>query len=184
MKKKLIAVSAIAAAALTLGSVTSAAAYDGRGDRGEKLNSILGGLVSKGTLTQTQVDSITKALGDARSAMKAIHEAERAAHQKVITDTLGISAETLTSRLKAGESLATIAGAKKADLIAALVAYHTKKIDAAVTSGKLTAERAASMKSNLTDHVTKMVEGLKGPHKGHPGKGFMHGKKHGKGPRG
>jgi len=88
--------------------------------------------------------------------------------------------------LKAGETLAAIAGVKKDALITALVAFHTKQIDDAVASGKLTSERAASMKANLKDHVTAMVERVKGPRDDHhKGKKFGHkgGKGFGHGPR-
>ena len=105
----------------------------------------------------------------------------------VITTTLGIDAATLKSRLDAGDSLATIAGAKKDALITALVAFETKRIDAAVTAGKLKAERATEMKSKLKDFVTKMVErkqdmgkgpkGIGGP----KGPGDFMGKGHGRG---
>lgn len=199
MKKKLIAASVLSVAALTLGSVTVANAYDGRSDR-DKVSTVLGGLVSKGTLTQAQVDAIKKAFDDARGEMRAKIDAERAAHEKVITDALGISAADLATRLKAGDSLATIAGAKKDALITALVAHHTKKINDALAAGKLTAAQAASMKANLKDHVTRMVENSRGtgqggrdgdgmgPHgKGHHGKGphgMGHHGKDGKGPKG
>lgn len=169
MKKKLIAASVVAGLALTLGGVAGASAHDRMGEKGQGLSSILTGLVSKGTLTQTQVDAITKALTDARGAAKAAHDAARAEHIKVITDTLGVDAATLKSRLEAGESLATIAGAKKDALITALVAYETKKIDAAVTAGKLTAAQATAMKANLSAHVTAKVEATKGMGKGPKG---------------
>lgn len=169
MKKKLIAASVVAGLALTLGGVAGASAHDRMGEKGQGLTSILTGLVSKGTLTQTQVDAITKALTDARGAAKAAHDAARAEHIKVITDALGIDEATLKSRVEAGESLATIAGAKKDALITALVAYETKKIDAAVTAGKLTAAQATAMKANLSAHVTAKVEATKGMGKGPKG---------------
>jgi polyhydroxyalkanoate synthesis regulator phasin len=169
MKKKLIAASVVAGLALTLGGVAGASAHDRMGEKGQGLSSILTGLVSKGTLTQTQVDAITKALTDARGAAKAAHDAARAEHIKVITDALGIDEATLKSRVEAGESLATIAGAKKDALITALVAYETKKIDAAVTAGKLTAAQATAMKANLSAHVTAKVEATKGMGKGPKG---------------
>lgn len=169
MKKKLIAASVVAGLALTLGGVAGASAHDRMGDKGQGLTSILTGLVSKGTLTQTQVDAITKAMTDARDAAKAAHDAARAEHIKVITDALGIDEATLKSRVEAGESLATIAGAKKDALITALVAYETKKIDAAVTAGKLTAAQATAMKANLSAHVTAKVEATKGMGKGPKG---------------
>ena len=96
----------------------------------------------------------------------------------VITATLGIDATTLHNRLAAGESLATIAGAKKDALIAALVADETKQIDAAVTAGKLTADQAATLKSGLTAHVTEEVNEV-----GHM-RGMMDGKRGGKGGHG
>ena len=116
MKKKLIAASLVAGLALTLGGVAGASAHDRMGDKGQGLTSILTGLVSKGTLTQTQADAITKALTDARGVAKAAHDAARAEHIKVITDTLGIDAAALKSRLDAGDSLATIAGTKKDEI--------------------------------------------------------------------
>jgi len=80
--------------------------------------------------------------------------------------------------LQAGESLAQIAGAKKDALIAALVADKTKRIDAAVTAGTLTAAQATQMKANLVAHVTEKVNavGGKGP--------FGKGPKGPKGPKG
>lgn len=167
MKKKLIAASVVAGLALTLGGVAGASAHDkGMGGKGQGLATILDGLKTKGTLTQAQVDAINKAITDARATADSNREAKRAEHLKVITDALGIDAATLKSRLDAGESLATIAGAKKDALIAAMVAYETKEIDAAVTAGKLTAAQATTMKANLKDRVTAHVEATPGKGKG------------------
>lgn len=186
-KKKLIAASVITGVALTLGSVSGALAHDGRGGKGAGLSTVLDGLVGKGTLTSAQVDAIKKALDDARGASKAEHDARHAAHLKVITDTLGITEADLTARLKAGDSLATIAGAKKDTLISALVAFHTKQIDDAVAAGKVAAAQASTMKANLKDRVTAEVERTKGfgkeGKKGHKG-GMKGGKGHFHGPRG
>lgn len=163
MKKKLIAASVVTGVALTLGSVSGAFAHDGRGGKGAGFASVLDGLVGKGTLTAAQADAIKKAMEDARVAEKSAHDARDAERVKVITETLGISEADLTARLKAGDSLATIAGAKKDSLISALVALHTKKIDADVAAGKLTAAQATTLKANLKDHVTAEVERTKGP---------------------
>ena len=156
MKNRLIAGSAIAALTLSLATATGAVADDKSRD-GKGISSILSELVSKGTLTQAQVDAISKAMQDARSAGKAAHEAAKAERVKVITDALGIDAATLEAKRKAGQSLAAIAGDKKDALIAALVAFESKKIDAAVASGKLSAERATALKSKLTAGITAMV---------------------------
>lgn len=178
-KKKLIAVSALAGVAITLGSTGLASAHGPMGGKGGGLTTVLSGLVSKGTLTQAQVDAINKALQDARAAGDAARAAERAAFTKVITDTLGITEATLTSRLQAGDSLATIAGAKKDALITALVALETKEIDAAVAAGKITSAQATTMKANLKDRVTARVENARGMGRGMDhdgmGKGMGHG---------
>jgi len=82
--------------------------------------------------------------------------------------------------MKAGDTLATIAGAKKDALIAALVAFHTKQIDDAVAAGKLTANQATKLKANIKDRVTAGVERAKGPRDGF---GHHKGMKGGKGPK-
>ena len=148
-------------------------------------------LVAKGTLP----DAKAKAITDAVTAAEAAEAANRPAFggpmggpmggfmnpgkDAIITATLGIDATTLHNRLAAGESLATIAGAKKDALIAALVADETKQIDAAVTAGKLTAAQATTLKANLTSHVTAEVNeaGHVGPMGGMGG--HMGGRGHG-----
>jgi hypothetical protein len=102
--------------------------------------------------------------------------ADRAAMEALVSKTIGVDTATIKSRLQAGESLAQIAGAKKDALIAALVADHTKRIDAAVTAGKLTAAQATEMKANLVAHVTEEINevGGKGPKGGRGGHGHEH----------
>ena len=100
----------------------------------------------------------------------------------MISTTIGIDSATVKSRLAAGETLAAIAGAKKDALIATLVADETKRIDAAVTAGKLTAAQATILKAGLVAHVTNEVNqvrpvGSKGEMDSRKGK-------HGKGEKG
>ncbi|MFM6841987.1 MAG: hypothetical protein ACKOVI_06200 [Candidatus Planktophila sp.] len=158
----------------------------GKLGRGEELAAILSGLVAKGTITQSQADAIIAA----HAAADAARDADRPAmgpnggfggpfgdHLTVIASTLGLDTTTVLTRLKAGETLATIAGTKKDALITALVADETKEIDAAVAAGKLTAAQATTLKANLTAHVTDMVNatapagGMKGHREGRGGKG-------------
>ena len=147
--KKRIAAVAITIAALTAGSTGIASAHNGSGKGGVK-----------------------------SAANKEAHEAQRVAKEALVASTLGIDAATIKTRLAAGETLGVIAGVKKAALITALVAFETKAIDARVAAGTMTAAQATVKKANLTDHVTKMVDSVKGL-KG--GKGM--GKGMGKGPR-
>ncbi len=207
-KKKVVAI-AITTVALTAGSFGVATAASkttkvsqttvrtisnpnaaGKVGRGAELSALLATLVSKGTITQAQADAIVAAHTAADAARDALRPAKDGLKGPfgdkltVIASTLGTDTTTVLTRLKAGESLATIAGAKKDALIAALVADETKKIDAAVTAGALTSAQATELKANLVAHVTAEVNAtapIGGP-KGGPmgGKG---GKGHG-GPRG
>jgi hypothetical protein len=169
MKKKFVAVVATTAIALSVSATAVASADNGKGK--ERLGSALSGLVSKGTITQSQADAINKALADARVAGKVVLDKNRAAELAVITSTLGITEDALKTRMKAGDSLATIAGANKDALIAALVAYKTKVISDAQTAGKITAERAAKMKANVTTQVTERVNNPRPPRGPHGPKG-------------
>ena len=180
--KKRMAAVAITIAALTAGSVGVASAHDGAG-KGAVKGTALAELVKAGTITQAQADAITKKFDDLKTTMdankaanKAARDAHHAAEEALVASTLGIDAATIKTRLAAGETLGAIAGTKKPALISALVALETKEIDARVTAGTLTAAQATTLKANLTDHVTKMVDSVKGPkhgkgHKGHKGMG-------------
>jgi len=214
-KKKVIAV-AITTVALTVGSVgIGQAASKAKvvstkitrtssngvanpmaksGGHAADLAATLSALVAKGTITQAQADAITAAATAAQTAkrtaqdaMHAAKDAARVALEALISKTIGVDSATIRTRLAAGESLGAIAGAKKAELIALLVADKTKRIDADVTAGKLTAEQATTLKAGLTAHVTAEVDsvgGKRGPGMGHkegkggrghggPGKGGM-----------
>lgn len=145
----------------TITSIANQAA-SGKLGRGEELSALLSTLVTKGTITQAQADAIIAAHTAAEAARDALRppKGDKASMDErlaVIAKTLGIDTTTVLSRLKGGETLATIAGAKKDALIAALVADETKRIDAAVTAGTLTAAQATELKANLVAHVTDEV---------------------------
>ena len=168
VSKKKIVVAVITALALSVGVSGTASAHN------------------KGMKTTEE-----RAAKDAqRAANKAAHEAERAAFEALVAKTIGVDAAIIKTRLAAGETLGAIAGAKKADLIDLIVADHTKRIDAHVTAGKLTAAQATTMKAGLVAHVTAEVDSVRGPkggpgmggHKGHKGHKGGHGPKGGKTP--
>jgi len=192
-KKKVIAI-AITTMALTVGTVgvSSAASRNSvkvsigkgmhlPGAQQDKLAGILSDLVKKGTLTQAQVDALNAAIAAARTAEdakritdQATRDADRVAFEALIAKTIGVDAATIKTRLAAGETLGAIAGAKKAELIAVIVADHTKRIDADVAAGRLTAAQATTIKADLVAHVTAEVDSVRGPGmggKGGPGKG-------------
>jgi polyhydroxyalkanoate synthesis regulator phasin len=185
-KKKVLAV-VITTLALTAGSIGVAGAASNSSQRvsvtkvsgqmgiasQQAMETLLKDLVAKGTITQAQADSIAAAIAAAKAAVKKDRKlgdkfrefkADRAEKQNLISGIIGLDTATIHSRLKAGESLAQIAGTKKDALIAALVADHTKRIDAAVTAGTLTAEQATKMKSKVVEHVTAKVNAVGGKH--------------------
>lgn len=181
MKKKLIAIAVALGLALTAGSAIAASAHDGKG-RGGGLDGVLSGLVGKGTLTQSQVDAIKKAMEDGHAEAHAARVAEAAEFEKLVATTIGVDTPTITTRLTAGESLGAIAGAKRQALIDALIAYHTKKIDQAVTDGKLTTAQATTLKAGLSAQVTFFVDRVPGSLFG--GRGGHMGPRDGDGDRG
>ena len=141
-------IATIATVAVALTVSSSAIALADNGNGKDRLGSLLSGLVAKGTITQSQADAIVKAQTDA-----------------------------IKARLKAGESLATIAGAKKDTLIAAITAEINRQIDAAVVAGKLTAAQGAERKAKTAENVTKRVNNLRPPHGDKPGRSDKNGAK-------
>jgi polyhydroxyalkanoate synthesis regulator phasin len=152
-----------------------------KGDQGAGLATVLSTLVKAGTITQAQADAITAAATAARSAHEANKGANRQAHQTLIATTIGKSAAEIQDGLAAGKSLGVIAGDKRAALITALVADATKRMDAAVAAGKMTATQATSLKADLTAHVTAQVDAVRpaiGPGMGKGGHKGGHGPNH------
>jgi polyhydroxyalkanoate synthesis regulator phasin len=152
-----------------------------KGDQGAGLATVLSTLVKAGTITQAQADAITAAATAARSAHEANKGANRQAHQTLIATTIGKSAAEIQDGLAAGKSLGVIAGDKRAALITALVADATKRMDAAVAAGKMTATQATSLKADLTAHVTAQVDAVRpaiGPGMGKGGQKGGHGPNH------
>ena len=159
----------------------------------EAVNSVLSALVTKGTITQAQADAIKAAFAAAAPVRgmdgpgKGIgpNDADRVALEALVSKTIGVDSATIRTRLAAGESLGAIAGAKKAELVSVLVAEETKRIDANVTAGKLTAAQATTLKAGLTAHITAEIDqvgGKRGPAMGGPdrgGKGEKGGRGHG-----
>ena len=158
----------------------------GKPARGAEIASVLAGLVTSKVITQSQSDSITAAFAatkldddsnrpapgaDKGRGMGDLLAIDRAAVNALIARTLGTDTATVTAALKAGKSLAQIAGDKTPALITALVAYLTVQIDAAAAAvpAKITAAQATAMKANLLANVTATVNAVR-PEMG-PGKG-------------
>jgi len=174
-KKKVIAV-VVTALALTAGSIGVAGAASKASHKAPNKVSA--------TKAETRASAPTDCWPDPMGRKGGPLDANRAAMEALVSATIGVDSATVKSRLKAGESLAQIAGAKKDALIAVLVADKTKRIDADVTAGKITAAQAAEKKANLVAHVTEEINevGGKGHKGGKDGRGG-HGRDH-RGPKG
>jgi hypothetical protein len=86
---------------------------------------------------------------------------------------LGITEADLQTKLRAGQTLAQIAnataGKSRDGLVNALVADATTKIDAEQTAGKITADQATQLKSNLSTRIGQLVDST-GPVPGRRGR--------------
>lgn len=143
-----------------------------RGNRGRGFDEAMDELVKEGTITQEQADKIKAKLkskmGDrGRDGFRGLIRAGLEETAKSI----GITEEQLKAELKAGKSIAEVAQAHGVDpqkVINDLVAAANTKIDEAVASGKLPADRASKLKQSLNEHITKLVNAKRG-HKGEGG---------------
>ena len=146
---------------------------------------VLAKLVTAGTITQAQSTAILAALqaahaaahpqmGDGNGGQGMGHPGVNIQEDlTVITTTLGITSAQLQTDLAAGKSLATIAGAKTAALITALVTAETTEINARVTSGAITQAQATTLIAGLNAAITTAVNST--PPVGGPGHGRGHG---------
>src|SRR5690242_5600941 len=138
----------------------------------DKVKAILDGLVSKGTITQTQEDAILQAFKDAApakpsfppkpgrptgpSVMSFVGDLTKAA-----ADYLGLDAKTLLTQLRGGKSVADIANATPGKTAQGAIDAITKaaddRLDAAVAAKKLTADQAAALKPKIATEVSSFV---------------------------
>jgi uncharacterized protein (DUF433 family) len=87
----------------------------------------------------------------------------------VAAEAIGIPARELGRELRGGTTIAEVAQDHDVDpqqVVDAIVAAATERIDAAVAAGKLDADRAATIKGNLDERVTNLVN--REPRRHHP----------------
>lgn len=133
------------------------------------LDDSLAALVKDGTLTQAQADAVKSKVAETaktvQSERKAQREERRQAMESTAATALGMSVSDLQAQLQSGRTLAQVAQEKGVDVgkvTAALVDAADKRIDQAVTDGKLDASGAATMKQRVAERITSMV--TDGPH--------------------
>lgn len=147
---------------------------------------VLDALVAKGTITAAQETAIIAVFEAARPTPPVGMGGfggmggQMSGLDNVIITTLGITQANLEANEQAGKTLASLAGAKTASLISAIVAFETTQINAQVTAGRLTAAQAQTLIAGLPALVTTAVNTVGGPGMG-MGAG-MGGRGHDRGP--
>jgi len=159
-----LATGVVGAAALTPAS--AATSSNPVSSRLAELKNALSGLVSDGTLTQTQADKVASTLdsklpdrhhgGRHDGLRREIFAQEAAAAAK----TLGLTPAQLRAQLQSGKSLAQVAAAQKVSvttLVDALVTVAKDQLAVDVKAGRITQARAdtisAGLRQRITDHV-------------------------------
>jgi hypothetical protein len=95
-----------------------------------------------------------------------VERADRTARRhgvlKVAAQAIGIERKALVTALRDGQSLAEVAEANDVEpevVVDAIVKARNKRIDAALDAGRITEDRAATMRSRAPERVTKLVNG-------------------------
>ena len=201
---KRTATAALAGLALAgLIGVGVAVADDGSGPVG-RLSDVLSGLVSAGTITQEQADTVAEALTDARAEALAERDAARTEREaevdSLLQRVLGKDLDQVRSELASGSTLLEIAGDDAQALADGMLDLLGARLDQAVAEGRLTDDQAATALERATEHADAWVAGRDtgrggglglllggmGPrgHGGDLGPGFGMGRGHGPGVRG
>ena len=169
-----LATGAIGAVAMTPASATTS--ENAVTSRLAGIKSALSGLVSNGTLTQSQANKVASTLESklpkgglggpggfgGHFGGLGIGKAHDAAAKA-----LGLTADKLHQALEGGKSLADVAKAQKvsvSSLVKAMVNAVQTEIAAAVKDGTMTQAQADRMKSSLTARITDRVNDVRPDH--------------------
>ena len=137
------------------------------------IKSALSGLVTDGTLTQSQADKVATTLDTklprggpgghggpgGRFGRLGMHQARDAAAKA-----LGLTTDKLHAALEGGKSLADVAKAQKvsvATLVRAMVKATEADLATAVKDGRMTQAQADTMKASLTTRITDHVNDVR-----------------------
>ena len=152
-----------------------------------ELKSALSGLVSDGTLTQSQADKVATTLdsklprrgGPGRHGPFGGPGGHGPRHELRVQEfaaaakTLKLTPAQLRDKLRAGTSLAAVAkaqGVSVNDLVAALVTVAQDQLAVDVKAGRLTQAQSDTIKATLTQRITDRVNHVR-PAGGHDGPG-------------
>jgi uncharacterized protein YidB (DUF937 family) len=132
---------------------------------GDTLHMALDDLVKAGTLTQAQADAVLAKVGaDSNKGEKACVAGALLKESGVgaaVQSLLGIDLKQIRADIKSGQSLTEIAqskGVDRAKLVSTIETAINGELDKLVTSGKLSADRAATLKTDIATLVEKAVD--------------------------
>ena len=146
---------------------------DARPEPGERMREALQPLVDDGTIDGDQADAVAEHLG-AQIAERAGERGRghRGGHPgraagplgaaTALTEVLGMEPDELREAVRSGSTIAEIAeanGVPVDDVVAAMVAEATERLDAAVESGRVDAADAAEKTEMIEERVTAHVNG-------------------------
>ncbi len=137
---------------------------EGRWQRPHILDDALAGLVEDGTLTQPQADAVREAVRAEIAEYPGRRHPRRhrilAGSFEIAAETIGVSVEDLRSAVGEGQSVGDVAeanGIDPQDVIDALVAAGTERVDEAVVNGRVSEERAEEIKAHLAEAAERFV---------------------------
>jgi len=149
---------------------TASGTDQGRPDPGTRIAAVLAPLVSDGTLTQAQLDTVVQTLVDnmpargegGRHGGRGDHgdRGGRGRMAETAAAALGMTVDELRSELQSGTTIAEVAAAKGVDVqevIDALVAKAKQHLDEEVASGEHTQAEADAKLAEITARITDRV---------------------------
>ncbi|MBK9178030.1 MAG: hypothetical protein IPM45_00420 [Acidimicrobiales bacterium] len=133
-------------------------------DPGTRLSEVLAPLVADGTITQAQADAVIAALREAGPPPGHGDHGRGGPHAGLGTaaTAIGITGDELRQALEAGQSIADVAQANGVDpqtVIDAMVAEAEAHLDEEVADGRHTQAEADERLAEITDRITRMVNG-------------------------
>jgi hypothetical protein len=174
----ILATGAVGAVAMTPASATTS--DNAVTSRLANIKNALSGLVSDGTLTQSQADKVAGTLDN--KLPKRGERGERGPggrfggmgkiQRDAAAKALGLTPDKLQAALKGGKSLADVAKGQKVSvgsLVRVMVTAAEGELATAVKDGTLTQAKADKMKRSLTQRITNLVNHVR-PGRG-PGRG-------------
>ncbi len=134
----------------------------------EGLKDVLRRLVDDDVITEEQAEAVGDALREHAARFKRPYRGHGLrgysprASLEVVAGSLGIDETDLLEALREGQSIAELAeaqGVALATIVDALMAQHEERISDAVADGKISDERAAELREQLEQRISRFLEG-------------------------